>query len=93
VALSRRESRSADRDFSRGGGGTKYPHQAVGILRPRRDLVWTTSGKSVGSGGHFMRVRLSWPIVDDFVAGGYTALKDSSGILEIHPKTGVSVLR
>jgi hypothetical protein len=67
-----------------GGGGTKYPQQAVGILRPRRDLAWTTSGKSVGSGGHFMRVRLSWPLVDDFVAGGYTSLKDTSGILD-HP--------
>ena len=57
------------------GGGAFYPQHAVGILKHREDFVSTTSGPSSGSGGHYVRVRMAFPNVDEFVAGGYVQAK------------------
>jgi hypothetical protein len=66
------------------GGGSFYPQHAVGILKHREDFVSTTSGPSAGSGGHYVRVRMAFPNVDEFVAGGYVAVKDK-GTVTNHP--------
>jgi hypothetical protein len=59
------------------GGNGKFPQHGVGTLRRQWDFQLTTSGRSTGSGGHFVRVRMGFPNVDEFVAGGYVALKDA----------------
>ena len=66
------------------GGGPFYPQHAVGILKPREDFVSTTSGPSAGSGGHYVRLRMAFPNVDEFVAGGYVAVKDKGKVTN-HP--------
>jgi hypothetical protein len=66
------------------GGPSFYPQHAVGILKPREDFVSTTSGPSAGSGGHYVRVRMAFPNVDEFVAGGYVQVKDK-GKATNHP--------
>jgi hypothetical protein len=62
------------------GGGDYYAQHAVGILKHREDFVSTTSGPSGGSGGHYVRVRMAFPNVDEFVAGGYVAAKDNGKV-------------
>jgi hypothetical protein len=66
------------------GGGAFYPQHAVGILKAREDFVSTTSGPSAGAGGHYVRVRMAFPKVDEFVAGGYVAVK-VKGKVANHP--------
>ena len=66
------------------GGGPFYPQHAVGILKGREDFVSTTSGPSTGSGGHYVRVRMAFPNVDEFVAGGWVAVKDKGKVTN-HP--------
>jgi hypothetical protein len=58
------------------GGGGLYPQHGVGTVRRTWDFQLTTSGKSTGSGGHYVRVGLSFPDIDNFVSGGYVALKE-----------------
>jgi hypothetical protein len=52
-----------------------YPQHGVGTVRRTWDFQLTTAGKSTGSGGHYVRVGLSFPDIDNFVSGGYVALK------------------
>ena len=66
------------------GGGSFYPQHAVGILKPREDISSTTSGPSGGSGGHYVRVRMAFPNVNEFVAGGYVQVKNMGGKIN-HP--------
>ena len=66
------------------GGGPFYPQHAVGILKGREDFVSTTSGPSTGSGGHYVRVRMAFPNVNEFVAGGWVAVKDKGKVTN-HP--------
>jgi hypothetical protein len=58
------------------GGGRFYPQHGVGTLTGKTHLIATTSGRSVGSGGHYVKVRMAFPFVNQFVAGGYNGIKD-----------------
>jgi hypothetical protein len=58
------------------GGPQHYPQHAVGILKKREDFVTTTSGLSAGSGGHYSRRQLTFPNIDEFVAGGFNSPKE-----------------
>jgi len=62
--------------FAYGGGRTRGLQHGVGTVRRKWESMLTTSGRTTGSGGHFVRIRTSFLNVDDFVAGGYIALKD-----------------
>lgn len=62
--------------FAYGGGRTRFPQHGVDTVRRNWEFMLTTSGRTTGSGGHLVRIRTSFPNVDDFVAGGYIALKD-----------------
>ena len=59
------------------GGPSDYPQHAVGLLGDP-PLMSTTTGRTAGSGGHFNDVRMSYPDVDQFVAAGAVAPKDTS---------------
>jgi hypothetical protein len=60
------------------GGGTQYVQHAVGLLTGTQELVTTTSGKTVGGGGHYVSIRRAHPDGTLFSAAGYNAPPDTT---------------
>jgi hypothetical protein len=60
------------------GGGTQYVQHAVGFVSGTQELVTTTSGKTVGGGGHYVSIRRAHPDGTLFSAAGYNAPSDTT---------------
>jgi hypothetical protein len=54
------------------GGGAHYAQHGVGLVKGGISIATTTSGKSAGSGGHYVKTRVAFPNVAELVAGAST---------------------
>jgi hypothetical protein len=60
------------------GGGAEYVEHGVGVLTGKQELVTTTSGPTVGGGGHYVTIRRAYPNEKFFSAAGYNAPPDKT---------------
>ena len=60
------------------GGGAQYVQHAIGLLTRTQELAATTSGKTVGGGGHYVSIRRAYPDEKLFSAAGYNSPPDKT---------------
>jgi hypothetical protein len=62
------------------GGSKNYPQHGVAMLTgPGASFVATTSGRSIGAGGHYISARPYYPDERQFCASGFNQIKPQNG--------------